>query len=163
MTAPPWLTEQEQRLWRAWLEVGSGLSAALHRDLQASSGLSLPDFDVLVRLTEADEGRVRVSELARLLGWERSRLSHHVTRMERRGLVVRDDCVDDGRGAYVVVTPEGRRAIEAAAPHHVRTVRRLFVDELTPDEVAALTPVLERLGARVASGGAAADPSDAGG
>lgn len=158
MTAPPWLTEPEQRLWRAWLELGSGLSAALHRDLQATSGLSLPDFDVLVRLTESEDGRVRVSELARLLGWERSRLSHHVTRMERRGLVARDDCVDDGRGAYVVVTPEGRRAIEAAAPHHVRTVRRLFVDELTPDEVAALAPVLERLGARVAAGGPPPDP-----
>ena len=112
-----------------------------------------------MRLTESDDGRLRVSELARLLGWERSRLSHHVTRMERRGLVARDDCVDDGRGAYVVLTPEGRRAIEDAAPHHVRTVRRLFVDELTPDEVAALTPVLERLGARVASGGAPTDPS----
>ncbi|WP_377644811.1 MarR family winged helix-turn-helix transcriptional regulator [Oryzobacter terrae] len=157
MTDPPWLTAPEQRLWRAWLELGSALSAALHRDLQASSGLSLPDFDVLVRLTESTGGRVRVSELARLLDWERSRLSHHVTRMERRGLVARDDCVDDGRGAFVLVTPEGRRTIEQAAPHHVRTVRRLFVDELTTEEVDVLTPVLERLVARVAAGGGPQD------
>ena len=152
MTATPWLTPDEQRLWRAWLATGSALSAALHRDLQADAGLSLPDFDVLVRLTESEDGRIRVSDLARGLGWERSRLSHHVTRMERRGLVARDDCVDDGRGAYVVVTARGRSAIEAAAPHHVRTVRRLFVDVLTPEEVAALTPALERVLARLADG-----------
>ncbi|WP_392544318.1 MarR family winged helix-turn-helix transcriptional regulator [Oryzobacter telluris] len=153
MTGTPWLSPDEQRLWRAWLALGSGLSAALHRDLQADAGLSLPDFDVLVRLTDTEDGRVRVSELARVLGWERSRLSHHVTRMERRGLVARDDCVDDGRGAFVVLTDSGRAAIEEAAPHHVRTVRRLFVDELSADEVAMLGPVLERLLARVAADG----------
>lgn len=153
MTDTPWLSDDEQRLWRAWLALGSGLSAALHRDLQATSGLSLPDFDVLVRLTDAADGRVRVSELARLLDWERSRLSHHVTRMERRGLVVRDDCVDDGRGAFVVVTAAGRAAIEDAAPHHVRTVRRLFLDELRPEEVGPLTEVVDRLLARVTAGG----------
>jgi DNA-binding MarR family transcriptional regulator len=153
MTGTPWLSPDEQRLWRAWLALGSGLSAALHRDLQADAGLSLPDFDVLVRLTDTEDGRVRVSELARALGWERSRLSHHVTRMERRGLVARDDCVDDGRGAFVVLTDSGRAAIEEAAPHHVRTVRRLFVDELSADEVAMLGPVLERLLARVAADG----------
>lgn len=156
MTAPPWLTPDEQRLWRAWLATGRALSGALHRDLQADAGLSLPDFDVLVRLTESEDGRIRVSDLARGLDWERSRLSHHVTRMERRGLVARDDCVDDGRGAFVVVTESGREAIRTAAPHHVRTVRRLFVDVLTPEEVAALTPALERVLARLAGEGAAA-------
>ena len=153
MSATPWLTPDEQRLWRAWLAAGSAVSAALHRDLQADAGLSLPDFDVLVRLTESEDGRVRVSDLARALAWERSRLSHHVTRMERRGLVERDDCVDDGRGAFVVVTPAGRSAIEGAAPHHVRTVRRLFVDVLTPEEVAALTPALERVLGRLGDSG----------
>lgn len=148
---PPWLTAGEQRLWRAWLDLGTALPAALHRDLQ-SSGLSLPDFDVLVRLTEAEEGRIRVSELARGLEWERSRLSHHVTRMERRGLVERDDCVDDGRGAVVVLTDAGRAAIEAAAPDHVRTVRALFVDELGAGEVEVLTNIVERLLARVRTG-----------
>src|SRR5688572_2840237 len=106
----PWLTEEEQQLWRAWLALGSALPAALHRELQADAGLSLPDFDVLVQLSESADGRLRVSDLARALGWERSRLSHHVGRMERRGLVTREECVDDGRGAFVVLTSGGRAA-----------------------------------------------------
>ncbi|MFC4785687.1 MarR family winged helix-turn-helix transcriptional regulator [Nocardioides sp. MAHUQ-72] len=145
----PWLDVREQQVWRAWLALGSRLPAALNRQLQRDSDLSLQDFDVLVQLTESDEGRVRVSGLAAALGWERSRLSHHVTRMERRGLVAREDCDDDGRGAFVVLTPAGREAIEAAAPGHVRTVRGLFLDALTPAEVealgAAMAKVLDRL------------------
>jgi DNA-binding MarR family transcriptional regulator len=88
---------------------------------------------------------VRVSALAAALGWERSRLSHHVTRMERRGLVAREECGDDGRGAFVVLTPEGRSAIEAAAPGHVRTVRSLVFDELTPAEVASLEAITSKV------------------
>ena len=110
--------------------MGSRLPAALNRQLQRDSDLSLQDFDVLVQLTDVDEGRVRVSALAAALGWERSRLSHHVTRMERRGLVAREECDDDGRGAFVVLTPAGRAAIERAAPGHVRTVRSLVFDAL---------------------------------
>ncbi|HET9022482.1 MAG TPA: MarR family transcriptional regulator [Ornithinibacter sp.] len=149
MDDTPWLSAEEQRLWRGWLALNAALPAALHRDLQADAGLSLPDFDVLVRLTEADDGRIRVSELARSLSWERSRLSHHVARMQRRGLVDREDCVDDGRGAFVVLTDAGRRAIEAAAPHHVRTVRRLVFDALEEGDVAVLTDLVERVLARV--------------
>src|SRR3954468_1707072 len=90
MTAStPWLSAEEQHLWRTWLALGAALPAVLHRELQADAGLSLPDFDVLVQLTESDGGRLRVSDLARSLGWERSRLSHHVARMERRGVVAR--------------------------------------------------------------------------
>ena len=104
---------------------------------------------MLVQLTDVDEGRVRVSGLAAALGWERSRLSHHVTRMERRGLVAREECDDDGRGAFVVLTPAGRAAIERAAPGHVRTVRSLVFDALAPAEVDALgdalAAVLDRL------------------
>jgi DNA-binding MarR family transcriptional regulator len=145
----PWLSAEEQRLWRGWLALNAALPAALHRDLQADAGLSLPDFDVLVRLTDADDGRVRVSELARSLSWERSRLSHHVARMQRRGLVDREDCVDDGRGAFVVLTDAGRRAIEAAAPHHVWTVRRLVFDALEEGDLAVLTDLVERVLGRV--------------
>ena len=136
-------------MWRGWLALNAALPAALHRDLQADAGLSLPDFDVLVRLTEADDGRVRVSALARSLSWERSRLSHHVARMQRRGLVDREECVDDGRGAFVVLTDAGRGAIEAAAPHHVRTVRRLVFDALEEGDVAVLTDLMERVLGRV--------------
>jgi DNA-binding MarR family transcriptional regulator len=141
----PWLDDRQQQAWRAWLAMGSRLPAALNRQLQRDSDLSLQDFDVLVQLTDVEDGRVRVSALAAALGWERSRLSHHVTRMERRGLVAREECGDDGRGAFVVLTPEGRSAIEAAAPGHVRTVRSLVFDELTPAEVASLEAITSKV------------------
>jgi len=145
----PWLDDRQQRTWRTWLLVSSRLPAALNRELQRDSDLSLQDFDVLVQLTDAADGRVRVSSLATALGWERSRLSHHVTRMERRGLVAREECDDDGRGAFVVLTPAGRTTIEEAAPDHVRTVRGLVFDVLTSAEVDALgaitAKVLDRL------------------
>lgn len=145
MTSTPWLSAEEQRLWRGWLALASALPAVLHRELQADAGLSLPDFDVLVQLSESDDGRLRVSELARSLAWERSRLSHHVARMERRRLVAREECADDGRGAFVVLTPQGRSAIEAAAPHHVRTVRRLLFDPLDDHDVAELARIVTTL------------------
>ena len=137
----PWLTDEQQRVWRRWLAVHDQLPAALHRELQTDSDLSLQDFDVLVKLTDDGEGRVRVSELASALRWERSRLSHHVKRMEGRGLVRREECADDGRGAFVVLTVAGRAAIERAAPAHVRTVRRLVFDVLSDQELAALDAI----------------------
>ena len=109
---------------------------------------------MLVQLTDSPEGRVRVTDLARALSWEKSRASHHLTRMERRGLVRREECRDDGRGAFVVLSPEGRAAIEQAAPGHVRTVRSLVFDDLTEAEVevldSALGKVLARLDPRAA-------------
>src|SRR4051794_958070 len=119
MDSVRWLTDKQQRVWRSWLATTAQLPAALHRELQADAGLSLPDFDVLVQLTEAADGRVRITDLARALMWERSRVSHHLTRMERRGLVRREECHDDRRGAFVVLTSEGRAAIDGAAPAHV--------------------------------------------
>ena len=150
----PWLTEAEQQLWRSWLSLGATLPAVLHRELQADAGLSLPDFDVLVQLTEADAGRLRVSDLAAALGWERSRLSHHVARMQRRDLVAREECADDGRGAFVVVTRQGRAAIAAAAPHHVRTVRRVFLDPHEEADVVELSRLVGLLLERVGEGAA---------
>ena len=141
----PWLDDRQQQAWRAWLAMGSRLPAALNRQLQRDSDLSLQDFDVLVQLTDTEDGRVRVSALAAALGWERSRLSHHVTRMERRGLVAREECGDDGRGAFVVLTPEGQAAIDAAAPGHVRTVRALVFDALSPAEVASLEAITSKV------------------
>jgi len=138
----PWLSEKQQRVWREWLAMNARLPAALHRQLQEDSGLSLPDFDVLVQLTDTPDGRVRIVPLANALGWERSRLSHHVKRMEGRGLVEREECPDDGRGAFVALTPTGREAIEQAAPGHVQTVRQLVFDQLTDEEVDTLGAVL---------------------
>jgi DNA-binding MarR family transcriptional regulator len=145
----PWLSADAQQLWRRWLRVNALLPGALHRELQADADLSLPDFDVLAQLTDNPEGRVRVTELARGLHWERSRVSHHVTRMERRGLVAREECHDDGRGAFVVLTEEGRAAIERAAPGHVATVRRLVFDALTPQETEVMATVIDKVLARV--------------
>ena len=141
----PWLSADAQYLWRQWLRLNAELPGVLHRELQADAGLSLSDFEVLVTLTDTAEGRVRVTDLARALSWERSRVSHHVTRMERRGLVERSECRDDGRGAWVVLTEQGRSAIERAAPGHAATVRRLIFDDLTPEELTVMTGVIDRV------------------
>ena len=140
-----WLTAEEERVWRRWLTLNARLSATLHRELQDDAGLSMPDFEVLVHLTDSPEGRVRVTDLARLMQWERSRVSHHVTRMERRRLVQRVECAEDGRGAFVLITPPGRAAIEQAAPGHVNMVRRLIFDALSPEEVDAFATIIEKM------------------
>jgi DNA-binding MarR family transcriptional regulator len=140
-----WLTEQEERVWRTWVLLNAELTAALQRQMQAEAGLSISDYEVLVHLTDAPEGRIRVTELAALLQWERSRVSHHVTRMERRGLVERVECVDDARGAFVAITGAGRAANAQAAPGHVRAVRQLVFDPLGPDEVAELGRLLQKI------------------
>jgi len=141
----PWLSAEEERVWRGWLKLNAELSATLQRELQDDSGLSMPDFEVLVHLTDTPEGRVRVTELARLLHWERSRVSHHVTRMERRGLVERTECPDDGRGAFIAVTSGGRAAIAQAAPGHVRAVRRLMFDVLSSEEADRLGTAIDKM------------------
>ncbi len=144
-TQGPWLEPNQQQVWRRWLAVNAELPARLHRELQAHSGLSLPDFAVLVQLTDHPEGRVRVSDLADALQWERSRLSHHLRRMEARALVRREECPEDKRGAFVVLTPGGREAIEQAAPGHAVTVRTLVFDLLTDDELAALDSITMKI------------------
>ena len=139
-----WLTAEEQRVWRRWMTLNAQLSATLQRELQDDAGLSMQDYEVLVHLTDSPEGRKRVTDLARLMQWERSRVSHHVTRMEGRHLVQRVECAEDGRGAFVVITPQGRTAIEQAAPCHVNTVRRLVFDALSPDELDAFATIIEK-------------------
>lgn len=119
------------------------LQAQLDRDLARHSGLSDPDYSVLVHLSEAPDGRLRPYQLSDALQWEKSRLSHQLTRMSRRGLVVREECPTDARGAFVVLTPAGRRAIEAAAPAHVEDVRRYLIDVLEPDQLDALAAIAE--------------------
>lgn len=139
-----WLTAEEQGVWRRWMTLNAQLSATLQRELQDDAGLSTQDYEVLVHLTDNPEGRIRVTDLARLMQWERSRVSHHVTRMERRRLVQRVECAEDGRGAFVVITPQGRAAIEQAAPGHVNTVRRLVFDALSPEEVDAFGTIIDK-------------------
>jgi DNA-binding MarR family transcriptional regulator len=136
-----WLTDDEQRAWRGLLRMTSQLNARLNRQLQDEAGISLADYDVLVVLSEAPQARRRVFELADALAWEQSRVSHQLARMQRRGLVAREECPADARGAFVVLTETGRAAIERAAPAHVDMVRQLVFDGLSHDQLAALTAV----------------------
>lgn len=125
------------------------LGATLNRDLQRCFDLSLADFEVLLNLAGAAAGRMRGFELAATMHWEKSRLSHQLTRMERRGLVARRECSADGRGAFVTLTDAGRVAIESAAPRHVAQLHRYVFDALSPEQLDALgqiaTAVLARL------------------
>lgn len=141
MDKPAWLEGREQEAWRGFLTMHAQLSGHLRRSLQQRSGLSDADYQVLVALSEAPQGRLRGFQLGRALQWEKSRLSHHLRRMADRGLVEKADCETDGRGAYVVITQAGRCAIEAAAPGHVDDVRRVFFDALTPAQVEALAQI----------------------
>ena len=137
-TQPRWLDAREQASWRAYLDMTAKLTARLNREMQAASGISIADFSVLVQLSEHADARMRVLELARALGWEKSRLSHQLTRMQQRGLIERSYCSEDRRGAFVVLTEKGRETVVAAAPLHVEAVRRYVFDELTPEQVDAL-------------------------
>jgi DNA-binding MarR family transcriptional regulator len=148
-SSPRWLSESEQRAWRALQQFGAPLAAALNRQLLADSTLSSADYQVLVVLTETDGGVLRAGELGRETGWEKSRLSHHLKRMEARGLVRRDECLTDGRGLLVRITDAGRRAIADAAPAHVATVRDLVIDALTPEQLRVLAEAGEAVGARL--------------
>jgi len=145
MTDVRWLDEREERAWRALQFMQMRLEAQLARQLANESGLSYPDYVVLVALTDDPHGRLRLFELGEVLGWEKSRLSHHVARMADRRLVTKEKCDSDRRGAYVAITNEGRKEIEAAAPGHVAAVRRLFLDHLTPDELDAITTAADKV------------------
>jgi DNA-binding MarR family transcriptional regulator len=138
-----WLDDAEARAWRGYLRMRTLLHARIVRDLAREAGLSGPDYDVLSHVSESPGRRSRLGELAERMAWSRSRLSHHLTRMERRGLVTREDYPSDGRGAFVVLTDAGFRAIQAAAPGHVASVRRHFIDLLSRDQLEALTRITD--------------------
>lgn len=136
-----WLDDREAAAWRGLQQMQAQLNARLAHELGRDSDLSYPDYAVLVALTDRPDGEMRSYELGQELGWEKSRVSHHISRMAARGLVTRRKCPSDQRGAFVVVTEQGRRAIEAAAPGHVAAVRRYVVDRLSPDQLDALTAI----------------------
>lgn len=148
-----WLDDDEARAWRGFLDVHAQLNAVINRQLQSTTGLSLSDYAILVELTSelADDGSLRMFELGERLQWEKSRVSKQVSRMEARGLVERRHCADDRRGAFVDLTPEGRAAIEAAAPAHVELVRDLFFEGASREQVLALGDFTERVLARISS------------
>ena len=135
-------------MWRAFLDVHRRLELATEQQL-AEHGLSPADYALLVPLSEAPDGVLRVRDLGLAAAWDRSRLSHQLRRMTTRGLVARFSCQTDARGTMVRLEPAGRRAIEAAAPGHVATVRQHFVNLLQPDEVDMLAAVFTRLSAQL--------------
>ena len=145
MSGADWLSEREERAWRSLQFMQMRLTAELARQVAENSALSYADYVVLVALTGEADGRMRALELARSIGWEQSRLSHHAARMVERGLVMKERCDSDRRGAYIVVTEEGRRQLADAAPGHVDAVRRLFVDRTSDDELDVLARVSERV------------------
>jgi DNA-binding MarR family transcriptional regulator len=150
MTEPRWLDEREERAWRGLMAMQDGLSEFLERQLRNRSGLSNADYQVLAHLSEAPEGRLRSFELGGLLRWEKSRLSQHLGRMQNRGLVSRERCATDQRGAVIAITPKGGDLIEAAAPLHVADVREVFIDHLTASELETLAGIGDKVRERLA-------------
>lgn len=129
-----WLNEQQQADWRAWLAASMLLRDQLNRDLTEQHGLTSADYEILVALSEHPERRLRMSELAASTLVSRSRLSHQIDRMEKAGLVTRQECTDDRRGFFAALTDRGYEAIVKAAPDHVESVRAYLVDRLGPTE-----------------------------
>jgi DNA-binding MarR family transcriptional regulator len=130
------------------------LYAFLEQQLVGDGGLSGSDYKVMVPLSETPGGLLRARELCTEIGWDRSRLSHHISRMEKRGLVAREECAEDGRGLMVRLTVAGKKAIEAVAPQHVEKVQRYFFDLLSQEELDTLAAVFERVLANIRPGDA---------
>jgi len=152
-----WLSDAEQRSWRAWLSAMLLLQERLERDLKSVHGLTMAEYEVMVRLSESPDKRLRMSELAGRTLASKSRLSHQISRMEEDGLVRREECPEDRRGAYAVLTDRGWKALVDAAPDHVTSVRAWFVDVMTPEEFETLGALCARVAERVQSGCPAED------
>jgi len=133
-----WLNKEQQKHWRAYLAMSTMLDEQLSRELQADFGLTITDYEILVRLSESPFRSIRMSELADQVKLSRSRLSHQIDRMERAGFVTRQACSDDRRGQLATLTDKGFHTLEKAAPNHVQGVRDHLVDLLSADEYAAL-------------------------
>jgi DNA-binding MarR family transcriptional regulator len=147
----PWLDEDEERAWRSLMAMQADLGQYLERQLRTRHGLSAADFEVLAHLSEAPDGRLRAFQLGAALRWEKSRLSQHLTRMEGRGLVVREPCATDQRGAVAALTARGREAIEAAAAPHAADVRAVLIDHVTPEQLDVLRELGDLVRSRVAA------------
>jgi DNA-binding MarR family transcriptional regulator len=142
-------TAEQLAVWRRFIETSEQLRSAIAARLQTETGLSPGDYSVLLALSEAEGHRMRSSALAEHIGWERSRVSHHLGRMERRGLLAREDCPTDSRGAEAVLTPAGAAAFHGATVPHLRAIRELFVDGLTDDQLDAVDDVVAALRANL--------------
>lgn len=144
-TQTPWLNADQQRSWRSFLGGTTVLNDQLDRDLRAKHGLSLPEYEILVRLSETENRQVRMAELAAALAHSRSRITHTITRLERNGIVERVASAEDGRGVSAVLTEHGLSLLETAAHTHVNGVFDYFVSKTTPEEFAIIGDVFERI------------------
>lgn len=142
-----WLTSDEQRTWRAYIAMQQELGRHLHQHMQREFELSDSDFEILVNLSEADGARMRAFELGEATQWEKSRLSHHLSRMVARGLIRREPA--DGRYPVLVLTDAGRAALEACAPANAARVRELFIDVVGSDRLAVLREIADDVVAAV--------------
>jgi len=146
-----WLDQAQQDSWRAFLVGSTLLMDRLDRDLREKHGISLVEYEILVRLSEAPGGRLRMAGLAHALCHSRSRVTHTVSRMEKLGLVERDPCLDDGRGVEAALTDQGYATLTAAAPTHVAGVRECLVDVAVADELAGVGRVFGAIADNLAS------------
>jgi DNA-binding MarR family transcriptional regulator len=144
-TEPNWLDPREDRAWRAFMHAPHRLSVRLNQLLLQDSGLTQADYEILAVLSEHPTGHMPAGELSAVVQWEKSRLSHQVRHLQDQGLVAREPNPADGRSSMICLLPAGRRAIEEAAPEHVRNVRRHFIDLLTPAELDMLAALHERV------------------
>ncbi len=143
-TETRWLTDAEQRSWRAYLAGSRLLMHSLERGHQ-QNGLSSTDYEILVQLSEAPDHQLRMSQLAIATLLEKSRLSHQITRMERAGLIERRPCPDDRRGQFAVLTEQGWETIQRVAVYHVEQVREAFVDRMSAEQLAVLGEAFQQV------------------
>ncbi len=145
MARPQRLDERQRLLWKAYRDLYQELSTVLEDQLLRDAGLSGSEYAVLVVLSHSPDGVLRARELGSELGWDRSRLSHLVRRMEKRRLVAREECEEDARGSMVRLTDAGRATVDGVAPEHSEAIRRYFFNALSSDELEALGVVFDRL------------------
>jgi DNA-binding MarR family transcriptional regulator len=139
------LTHDEIEVWRTFYSMRRQLDRALDRQLQEDSSVSTSEYEILLTLHNVPEHRLRLKEIAAAVGWEKSRVSHQVTRMERRGLIARAECDTDARGSWIVLTADGRRATLGAMRGHVAAIRRYFFDVLGDDDGQRLIGLSSRV------------------
>lgn len=147
-----WLNAKQQRIWRDWLTASQLLEDVLSSELQEAHGLTGSDYEILARLSESPNRRIRMSVLAQQVLVSRSRLSHQIDRLEQAGWVTRQVCEDDKRGQYAVLSNKGWKLLQAAAHTHVTGVRQHFVDQLTDAEYEALGRAVKKIAAHLDEG-----------
>jgi DNA-binding MarR family transcriptional regulator len=145
VTEPRWLDEVEERAWLGFVFTRDLIATAVGRDTLRRSNLTYVEYTVLARLADAPDHRRSFADLAAVLEWSQSRLSHQITRMEKRGLVAREAIPDDARRTAAVLTAKGAEVLAAAAPAHVASVRRHMIDVLDREQLTALAAIYDSL------------------